>query len=53
MADPLQQSFIALMLLVASGEWVFDTADVQAALGLTPTPIEAFARHVYAGSASA
>lgn len=52
-ADPLQQSFIALMLLVASGEWVFDNADVQAALGLTPTPIEAFARHVYAGSASA
>jgi uncharacterized protein YbjT (DUF2867 family) len=46
--DPLQKSFAALMLIIASGEWVFDSAAAHDALGMTMAPFRAFPRHVYA-----
>jgi NADH dehydrogenase len=49
--DPLEKSFAALMLTVASGEWVFDSAPARAALGIEMTPARAFARHTYGASA--
>ncbi len=49
--DPLEQSFAGLMLMVASGEWVFDSAAVREALGMEMSLASAFARHVYGASA--
>ena len=49
--EPIEKSFAALMLMVASGEWVFDSAPARAALGIDMTPARAFARHAYGASA--
>lgn len=51
--DPLQKSFAALMLLVASGEWVFDSAAAREALGIEMADVRGFARQVYAAPGSA
>jgi NADH dehydrogenase len=48
--DPLEKSFAALMLVIASGEWVFDSAAACDALGMEVTPVETFARRAYAES---
>jgi NADH dehydrogenase len=48
--DPLEKSFAALMLVIASGEWVFDSADARDALGMAMTPVQTFARRAYAAS---
>lgn len=50
-ADSLEKSFAALMLMVASGEWIFDSASAREALGMEMTPVSAFARNVYGASA--
>ena len=49
--DPLEKSFASLMLVIASGDWVFDSAPAKSALELETTPLPAFARQVYAPSA--
>jgi len=49
--DPLEKSFAALMMVVASGEWVFDSAAAREALGMEMSPVTAFARHIYGASA--
>jgi uncharacterized protein YbjT (DUF2867 family) len=48
--DSLEKSFAALMLIIMSGEWVFDSAAAREALGMEMTPFRAFAKHVYAAS---
>lgn len=40
--DPIARSFAALMLITAEGGWVFDPAEVRAALGLEPASIDGF-----------
>jgi uncharacterized protein YbjT (DUF2867 family) len=48
--DPLEKSFAALMLVIASGEWVFDSTAACEALGMEVTPVQTFARGAYAAS---
>ena len=49
--DSLEKSFAALMLIIMSGEWVFDSAAAREALRMEMTPCRAFAQQVYAASA--
>lgn len=44
--DPLQKSFVALMLIIASGEWVFDHEPVRASIHPDFASIRDYARRL-------